>query len=68
MSERDVLDVRGVAVEKGASVSVAATDRDGAFVGTLCGVDYRDGVAYTVAVWNGDKVRHVYAERVSVTP
>lgn len=66
MNERDVLDVRGIAIEKGASVRIAATERDDAFVGTLCGVDYRDGVAFTVSVWTGDKVRHVYAERVAV--
>lgn len=68
-----VFDLLGVPAPKGTPVRVTAAPhpsgrpgRDPGFTGTLYGVDYRDGVAYTVAVFDGHQVRHVYASRVSV--
>lgn len=57
----------GRSFPKGTPVRVAATETDAAFTGTLIGVDMRDGVPFTAAVWTGQKVRHVYVERLTVT-
>lgn len=68
-----MFDLGGRTVPKGATVRVAAaprptmpTETDPGFSGTLTGVDYRDGVAFTVTVWTEHGSRSVYAERVAV--
>lgn len=69
----EVFDVDGRLMPKGTPVVVAAAPRptlpteiDPAFVGTLCGVEYRDGVAYTISVWTDCGMRSVYASRLAV--
>lgn len=64
----DVFDLGGTYVEKGQRVYVAASGRDKAFEGTVTSVDYRDGTAHTVGVWDGGKHRDVVAARVSTEP
>jgi hypothetical protein len=68
----DMLDLgNGQAAPKGTPLYVAAADRlttdgtDPAFVGTLYSVTYLDGVPFTVTLWDGDRFRHVYADRVT---
>ena len=70
--DRPVYDLGGRTVPHGSLLQIAAAPRptdptktDPAFSGTLIGVDYRDGVAYTVAVWTPDGSRHVHATRVA---
>lgn len=48
-----------------ALVRVARTTDDDAFVGPLMDTWLRDGVAYAAAVHDGERLRHVYVDRVT---
>lgn len=60
-----VFDVDGRSVRKGALVRVTCVNGD-QVTGTLTGVTHRDGVAYTVDVWDGGRNRSAYASTLVV--
>lgn len=65
IAEVPVLDLGDRQVPKGSTVAIRVLSGE-RVVGSLHAVDYRDGVAYTVEVWDGHQFRSAYVETVEV--
>ncbi len=61
----DVFDVLGRTITQGTPVTVRLLNGQ-RITGTLHGVDYRDGEAYTVSVHDGHQFRQAYADTLAV--
>ena len=65
-----MLDIGQAIIPRGSTVFIKSAPKPGgggvdrAFSGTLVSVDMKDGVPFTCGVWNGQKVRQVYVERI----
>lgn len=65
MTDVPILDLGDRQVPKGTTVTIRTVGGQ-KVTGTLHGVDYRDGQAHTVTVWDGQRFRQAYAKTLAV--